>query len=334
DNYEANFSNVHRGMRGAFVLPKKDAENPGEPFRLSPTKTVATNRSIKDELTREAKSRRIDLTDWIKDSDVFSFTARQFYVPLNSDKPAEETLRGNRVIPIEEVTQASVKHYTDLLSAWMFNNLHPDGRLTYMYYPSSGSESRSNNMIRQWMGTVAMGRVAKLHPEKNLHPRVEQNIRYNLTQFYRSEGDLGYIEYEGQAKLGAAALAMIGIIESPARPTFATYEKGLMNLTLHQWQPSGEFYCFYKPDNRKQDNLHNFYPGETLLSWAFLYDESPSPELLEKIMTSFRYYKGWHLRNRNPAFVPWHTQAYYTVWTKTKDNDLKDWIFEMNDWLV
>src|SRR5690606_514036 len=59
DNYEANFSNVHRGMRGAFVLPKKDAQDPGEPFLLSPTKTVATNRSIKDELKREAKSRRI-----------------------------------------------------------------------------------------------------------------------------------------------------------------------------------------------------------------------------------------------------------------------------------
>lgn len=332
DNYRANFSNVHRGMRGAYVIPKKG--QPGEPFRLSPTKTVATNRSINDELDRQAQQRKLNVKDWIEQSDVFSVKARQFYIPLSQDKPAQETLRGNRVIPVEEVTAASVRHFTDLLTGWMFNNLQPNGRMTYTYYPSSGTEARSNNMIRQWMGTVAMGRAARLHPEKNLFPRVEQNIQYNLDQFYKSEGELGWIEYRGMAKLGAAALAMISLIESPAREKFASYEKGLYNLTLNQWQPSGEFHCFYKPEERAQDNLHNFYPGETLLSWAFLYEQNKDPELLEKAMKSFRYYKEWHIKNRNPAFIPWHTQAYYTLWQQTKNEDLKDWIFEMNDWLV
>lgn len=333
DNYKANFSNVHRGMRGAFVLPKEGKTGP-EPYLLSPTKTIATNRSISDELEREARQRKLQVKEWLSQADIFSVKALQYYIPLSVDKPAEETARGNRIIPVEEVTQKSVEHFTELLSSWMFNNLHPNGRMTYMYYPSSGTEGRGNNMIRQWMGTVAMGRVAALHPERNLHPRVQQNIRYNLEQFYRSEGELGWIEYEGQAKLGAAALAMIGLIESPARAEFAEYEKGLLALTLHQWQESGEFHCFYKPVNRTQDNLHNFYPGETLLSWAFLYERSPDEALLEKTMKSFRYYKEWHLRNRNPAFIPWHTQAYYTIWKQTKSEELKDWIFEMNDWLV
>jgi hypothetical protein len=205
-----------------------------------------------------------------------------------------------------------------------------------MYFPSQGRETspNSNNMIRQWMATVAMGRVARLHPELELEARVEQNIRYNLGEFYKTEGDLGYIEWGGKAKLGAAALAMISLIESPARPSFAEYEQGLLNLTLNQWQKSGEFHCFFKPKSRDQDNLHNFYPGETLLSWSFLYAQNHDKALLDKAMTSFRYYKTWHLRHRNPAFIPWHTQAYYTLYKETKDNDLKDWIFEMNDWLI
>ena len=333
DNYKANFSNVHRGMRGAFILPK-DEESGLEPFRLSPTKTIATNRAINEEIEREAKERKLSVKDWLAQSDIFSFKARQYYIPLSSDKPAEETARGNRIIPVSEVTQKNVEHFTELLASWMFNNLQPNGRMTYMYYPSSGTEGRGNNMIRQWMGTVSMGREAKLHPERNLFPRVEQNIRYNLEQFYRSEGELGYIEYERQAKLGAAALAMISLIESPVREQFAAYEKGLLALTLHLWQESGEFFCFYKPADKKQANLHNFYPGETLLAWAFLYEQNGDTALLEKAMQSFRYYKDWHLKNRNPAFVPWHTQAYYTIWKKTKSKELQEWIFEMNDWLV
>jgi hypothetical protein len=53
-------------------------------------------------------------------------------------------------------------------------------------------------------------------------------------------------------------------------------------------------------------------------------------------MRSFRYYRKWHLepRHRNPAFIPWHTQAYFIVFEQTHDRELADFIFEMNDWLV
>ncbi len=56
--------------------------------------------------------------------------------------------------------------------------------------------------------------------------------------------------------------------------------------------------------------------------------------LLERILRSFAYYRDWHLANRNPAFVPWHTMAYELVWQETGGDELKDWIFEMNDWLL
>jgi hypothetical protein len=53
-------------------------------------------------------------------------------------------------------------------------------------------------------------------------------------------------------------------------------------------------------------------------------------------MAAFKYYRDWHLKpaNRNPAFIPWHTQAYYKIWRLTKDKGLQDFIFSMNDWLV
>ena len=322
-----SFSNVHKGVVAAFVESEQGT------YRLSPTKSIATNRTVEDELKAEAERRDLDYDSWLKDAKVYKVTARQFFVPLDRPGPAIETLRGNRLIKPEEVTKKSVQRYEELLTRWLFSNVTPEGRLTYIYYPSSGRQSSGNNMIRQWMGSVAMGRAAKIHEDPRQAALSYRNIRYNLNEFYRSEGELGYIEYEHQAKLGAAALALIAIIESPARPQFAEYEAGLFKTTKHLWRENGRFYTFLKPESRNDDN-HNFYPGETLLAWSFLYQQNEDPDLLEKSMKSFAHYKDWHLKNRNPAFIPWHTQAYFNFWQKTKNDALKDWIFEMNDWLI
>lgn len=324
-----HFADTHRGVRAISLTHAEDE------YWLSPTTSITQNRSIEDELKLAAKRRKIDFEDWLNQADAYSYTTRSFYVPLSGQEKATEILRGNEVIAPEAVTLESVREFEKLLTDWMFNNLQSNGRMTYMYFPSTGRESRGNNMIRQWMGTVAMGRAAKLHPERRLEAMSETNIRYNLAQFYRQEGKLGFIEYNNMAKLGAASLAMISLIESPVRENFSTQEDALFLLTKDLWQPSGRFETFFKPKSRnKEDSLHNFYPGETLLAWSFLYQAHPDPTLLEMTMKSFRYYKKWHLAHRNPAFIPWHTQAYFTFWKQTKSEELKDWIFEMNDWLV
>lgn len=322
-----SFSNVHLGVRGAFIESKQGT------FRLSPTQCIATNHSVEDELKAEAERRKLDYGSWIKGADIYSVDARQFFIPLSNAGKAIETLRGNRLIKPEDVTQTAVQTYEKLLTEWLFNNLSSNGRLTYLYYPSTGREARSNNMIRQWMGSVAMGRAAKIHQNEAAAALSYKNIQYNLSEFYRTEGDLGYIDFENQAKLGAAALALIAVIESPHRAEMAAYETGLLKTTKFLWRENGRFRTFLKPDSRDDEN-HNFYPGETLLAWSFLYAQDQDPDLLDRSMKSFAHYKEWHLNNRNPAFIPWHTQAYFQLYQKTQNEALKEWIFEMNDWLI
>lgn len=92
------------------------------------------------------------------------------------------------------------------------------------------------------------------------------------------------------------------------------------------------FDTFYIPRKRKDNQ--NFYSGEALLFLAARYSVSRYPLELNRIMAAFHHYREWHRSNRNPAFVPWHTQAYYLVWQNTKDKELRNFIFEMNDWLL
>ena len=72
----------------------------------------------------------------------------------------------------------------------------------------------------------------------------------------------------------------------------------------HLWQPDGSFQTFYLPAGRTDNQ--NFYPGEALLLWAVTLEDEVDPELLERFMQSFGFYRAWHREAPNPAFVPWN----------------------------
>lgn len=49
---------------------------------------------------------------------------------------------------------------------------------------------------------------------------------------------------------------------------------------------------------------------------------------------SVRAFSARHYRARNPAFVPWHTQASASLFAQTGRRELADFAFEINDWLL
>jgi len=212
--------------------------------------------------------------------------------------------------------------------------------MTYKWWPSPENESIMNNMIRQFMATACLGRMGRWLDSEEILERQVTNIEYNLENFYTEERGLGVIDnvIQGRregAKLGAMGLAALCLLERPDLTQFEEQRNALLRMTYHLHQEDGSFHTFYRPFERRRDN-QNFYPGEAMLAWATLYQQTEDPELLERYMRAFRYYREWHLdpRNRNPAFVPWHTQSHYLIWQVTQDEELLDFVFEMNDWLV
>jgi hypothetical protein len=323
-------ANLYRGLRGIELVQA------GTAYRLAPTEMIAQNLSFERALERLAERAGVPVPPAGDPSVVLRlFAADQLLLELEGGA-ARTTLmyRGNTVVPIEAITQGKAEALAAAQTQWLFTNLQPDGRQVYLYWPSRGEESTAHNSIRQWLATVAMGRAARARGDAGLLERVEQNLRYNLAQSY-AEDDAGHgqiVERGTTVKLGALAVAGLALVEHPARTAFAAQEAALRRTIDALWQPSGEFRTFWRPVERR-DNV-NFYPGEALLFWATLYAESRDPVLLGRILTSQRFYRTWHLAQRNPAFVPWHTQAYFKVWETTRSDELRDWIFAMNDWLL
>ncbi len=321
-------ANIHRGVKGIELSFNDSIEI------YPPTYMIATNRSPKRVI--ELYKKKHSLTDKQIENEVQfrTFESYQLLVELGKSPKTIIMERGNTFIPIEDVTKTNVQHTAESAAEWLTNNLHSNGRMTYKYWPSRGEESTANNMIRQWMATIALEKIAAENKSEHLWELIEENIDYNLDNYFQYAGDFGIIKLNGKVKLGSLALAALTINEHPKREKWASQERALQKTINTLWQENGSFISFYEPWGRNDNQ--NFYPGEALLYWAVLYEKTNDQELLSRIMKSFRYYKNWHLQpqNRNPAFIPWHTQAYYLVWKQTKNEELKHFIFEMNDWLL
>lgn len=322
-------SNIHRGVTGIEFSYEKVLE------RYPATYVVRKNRQH-DKLVQLFLDRhKLKESELGRKVRVRSFYADQYMVVMSAKPAIHAVFRGNELIPIGEVTQENTRKWAQRSSDWLLNNVHQDGRMTYKYFPSQRRESDSNNMIRQWMASIALTQVAARNANTFYMEQAEKNIDYNLQHFYHEEGELGIIEYQGKVKLGALALAALALVEHPKRAKWRRQEQALLRTILAMWNEDGSFTGFLKPQGYG-GGAQNFYPGEALLLWAVLYEKEKNPALLLRFMKSFEYYRTWHLvaNNRNPAFVPWHTQAYYIIWKLIKNDELQDFIFTMNDWLI
>ncbi|PRQ04025.1 hypothetical protein [Enhygromyxa salina] len=308
-------SGKRTGIRGVELSHGEHTE------RTAPTKMLAAGDSFKDVVNRFFKQAGVNHDSFASSGKARVFENHQLLVRLPTGQGIK-LLRGNVYVEPREVTQANTQATVDLLIDWMFTHLHEDGRMTYMWLPTaSGEKPNDNNMIRQWMATNALIKIAERRNDPQLWARIAKNIDYNLEHFYKQEGELGTIEFQGKVKLGAVALAAMAIVSHPERARWQTQEHGLRRTVNELWSEDGSFEGFLKPrtSGGKNGNVQNFYPGETLLLWAQLYRESRDPELYRRFVTSFRYYRAWHLdpsdpKRRRPSFIPWHTQADFIFW--------------------
>ena len=210
-----------------------------------------------------------------------------------------------------------------------------DGEIPYKYWPSRGQFSPADNAIRRFLASIALARLGKRSGDRSVVDGAQRNLRFNLRRYFKVLDDgRGAIVENGQAKLGAAALAGLAIMESSNRDEFvgelAMLAKGIDSL----YSEDAGFRTFFFPEERDGENW-NFYSGEALLFWAMSLQRgerhAPSPD---RCIKAFDQCQTRHARERNPAFVPWHTQAGALLFRATGRRELAGAILRMNDWLL
>ena len=324
------FFNRVRGIAGIeFALD-------GEVARLAPTRMLAANLGFERALERFLENRGIDAGEFRARGTLRAFSARQFLLPGGTGHRPVELVRGST--PVDATPSAQEDRAGDLatgIGRWMAGNLSADGALPYKYWPSRGEESPADNAIRRFLASLALARLGELRASAAVRDAARRNLRFNLGCYFRDIGDgRGAIVERTGAKLGAAAVAALAILESPARAEFLEELRMLAVGVDSLADDERGFRTFFFPRERDGENW-NFYSGEALLFQAEAARRglaaAPSPE---RCAAAFERCRVRHRRRRNPAFVPWHTQACASLYAQSGRREFADFVFEMNDWLL
>jgi hypothetical protein len=320
------FANRHRGLRGIEI---RDGDRV---YRVAPTEMLATNRSFERAIERIIEPHGVTLQAALETMDVRRFDARQCIVSLKAPVRVTTIHRGNKIVWPGDLSMEVFDGMISEMVDWMCRHVSAEGRMTYKYWPSRGEESRADNTIRQFMATLCLIRAGAHSRAPDVEDNAARNLECNLDSYFRAEDSIGMIVYGDSAKLGAAALAALCILEAGIQDREQERFDLLCRGVEALWSSDGAFRTFHKPASRNDNQ--NFYPGEALLFWATWFAETGDEDLLAKLMLSFEYYRDFHRRNPNPAFIPWHTQAYVRLYEHSGSAELRDFVFEMNDWLL
>ena len=329
DRFSEEFSPRARGLVGL------ELQLGGKTRSYAPTQMLAANLSCDRALDRFLEALGATRAEFRSQGRLQALSARQFL--LSGDGlEVTELFRGSTLIdPVPSPGENRTGDIADGIGQWMLHNISAEGALPYKYWPSRGEESPADNAIRRFLGAMALARLGELRSSGRIRDAARRNLRFNLKRYFRRlDPGYGAIVERNGAKLGAAAVAALAILESPARGEFAAELDMLAAGIGSLADPVKGFRTFFFPAERDGENW-NFYTGEALLFWAEALRQRVScAPSVRQWMAAFHCCRRRHRRDRNPAFVPWHTQACVSLFAQTGDRDLADFVFEMNDWLL
>lgn len=301
--------------------------------RVSPFETISTNRPLLRWFEQWLEKKSLSAETFFKlGGKVSLLECNQFLLTVKPTVAVTQTYRGTTLVPADAEPKALADKVIGGISRWFMTNQAEDGSLPYKYWPSAGTYSTADNPIRRLMASVVFNRLAKSLGRQDIRVAARRNLAFNMKRFYEVREGEGMIAWDGSVKLGAIAMAGLAISESPFRPEWSSELAELKATTIRMWQSSGAFRTFLYPPDRNDNQ--NFYPGEALLFWTTLLSQEYDAELLFRTLKSVAYYKDRFRKRPNPAFVPWHTQAVTMLFRMTGDVSLRDYVFEMNDWLL
>ncbi len=222
---------------------------------------------------------------------------------------------------------ASIK----LAGEWFLNN-QDDSFLYYQYYPFRKEYSASHHSLREMGALWSITQLSRFLGDPRYNELAERGFSHFEEHFaYDSANDFHFVNITPtKIKLGYSAFTILILldIDHPLKEYYL--DKFARSIIFMQNDDGSLRTFFYSSRSTGVD----YYPGEALLALMALYEYSENPIYLKVVSRAFPYYRDYWRRNRNTAFVPWQTRAYYKLYQAKGEREVADFILEMNDYMV
>ena len=176
-------------------------------------------------------------------------------------------------------------------------NLQDNGQVTYKFWPSENRYSNEYNLVRHTLATWNLVQAWEIDKSRTeFLEAAERALNWTL-QWRVDEGDMSFIHYNNNRKLGSVVVGLMGMIDL-ARATGSDQWDDLMvrfgNFTLFMQEESGRFDPYYVPDTHPYANsVNDIVPGEAALALVMLYEYTGDKKWLGPLPKFFEYYMPW-----------------------------------------
>ena len=235
-------------------------------------------------------------------------------------------------------TKDRIQQSLDLAIVWLRDILKKNGTFEYLYNPSNEKYSDKNTIPRQLMASTVLAKFSQGNP--NYLDAHRKNLNYIFDNWYREDGDKGYIYRNKWSSLGSNSLAIRTLSYSPLFDEYKDKADKLANTIMAMQHEDGSFDAFYAytgiVDNEKWHLAYS--SGVAILGMSELYERTKEQSYLETARKAQDFYLVEYVdkidENYYPGYVPWHTMSLSTLFKITGDEKYIAPIFTINDKLI
>ncbi len=246
--------------------------------------------------------------------------------------------RCNEIDFTPDINEDKIAGSLALAEEWMLSNLNKKGYFNYQYDTSKGEYYNGNNTIRQLLSSRWLAEESSRNEE--LLQMHRENLDYIFENWYREDGDFGYIVYKNKSKIGAIGMALRTLAYSPYFEQYSEEAVKIANTLQYLQGEDGSLRAWYIEPGYSYDEeeLLTYYSGEAILGLIEMYEKTGEKEYLNAAVKSQDYYVGEYVdrmdENYSPAYVPWHTISLYKLYMITGSSEYRDAIFKLNDKII
>ena len=274
--------------------------------------------------------------------------------------------RGTLPVPMELVTQQTVRESIVMMGEWYLANLQPDGSIIYKFWPEENRFSVDYNHVRHELGTWNLWQAWTLDPRPEFLEGAKRVQDWTLKSLVRREPSqcaageksacfdpweetflatvpeklraeiqkegVAYFTYGDNTKLGSVVVGLMGMIDL-ARATGDHSNDDLMRdlarFTLMMQRPDGGFTGYHVPLGHPSYMATNdIVPGEAALALVMLSEYFNDPSYLSTLQTFFDFYKPWFAERaaKKRDTHPWPAYTY--------DNTTRLELVQFGPWTV
>ena len=332
---------IHAAMPGLHGLRLRDGEQVAIGWPSDALREPGRGAAWAKRLNREARPPGARLA---KSTAVERFTTVEAVgpiEPMEDEGDPPRRIAGFRVAEQEEVLPDRLAGAALQAAAWLFRHQRDDGLFAYEYNPSARGWSNADNLVRQAGCAWAAAFVARLTQDRNTLNSAGRAVVGIAERHLRRDGPgrLFYLADAGAARLGAIPLFVLAALELEGAATVDREIVGQLTATMLAVQRAdGSFGAAAR--GLEFEGSETYYAGQLTLALARVHASKtfgrPRGKIANAVRRAFEHYRArWSNESeRDLSFTTWMLQA-CNVWeSQTRDEQVRDYAFDMADWAI